>query len=73
MKTAIYFMVTVMVLACNSHSLRAQDSGSVPQSQSNSANLSSARRQPSSFWNRASSLAWIGLNTAQTRCTREPF
>lgn len=41
MKTAIYFMVTVMVLACNSHSLRAQDSGSVPQSQSNSANLSS--------------------------------
>jgi pimeloyl-ACP methyl ester carboxylesterase len=41
MKATILFMVTFMVLACNPHALRAQDSGSVPQSQSNSANLSS--------------------------------
>ena len=41
MKTTILFRVTVMVLACNPHALRAQDSGSVPPSQSNSANLSS--------------------------------
>jgi hypothetical protein len=41
MKTIILFMVTVTVLACSSHALRAQDAGSVPQSQSNSVNLSS--------------------------------
>jgi uncharacterized protein len=41
MKTTILFIATFMVLACNSHPLRAQDSGSVPQSQSNSGNLSS--------------------------------
>jgi hypothetical protein len=41
MKTTILFMATVTVLACNPHALRAQGSGSVPQSPSNSANLSS--------------------------------
>ena len=47
MKTTILFRITVMVLACNSHALQAQDSGPVPQSQSNSANLSS--RAPAAF------------------------
>lgn len=41
MKTTLLSIATFMVLACNSHALRAQDRGSAPQSQSNSANLSS--------------------------------
>jgi dienelactone hydrolase len=41
MKTTVLSIATFMVLACNSHALRAQDLGSAPQSQSNSANLSS--------------------------------
>jgi uncharacterized protein len=41
MKTTILFMATIMVLVCNPHAFQAQDSGSVPQSPSNSANLSS--------------------------------
>jgi dienelactone hydrolase len=41
MKTTTLFMVTVIVLACNSHPLRAPDSGSVPQTQTNLAILSS--------------------------------
>jgi hypothetical protein len=41
MKTTLLSIATFMVLACNSHALRAQDLGSAPQSQSNSANLSS--------------------------------
>src|ERR1700685_3532148 len=39
MKTTILVMATIMVLACNSYVLRAEDLGSIPQSQSNSANL----------------------------------
>src|ERR1700733_7764117 len=40
MKTTLMSIATLIVLACNSHALRAQDLGSDPQSQSNSANLS---------------------------------
>ena len=39
MKTTILFMATVTVLAFNPHALRAQGSGSVPRSPSNSATL----------------------------------
>ena len=49
MKTTILFVVTVMVLACNRDLLRAQDSGSVPRSQSNSANLSNLPCAPAAF------------------------
>jgi uncharacterized protein len=41
MKTVILSVIAVMALACNSHALRAQDPGSAPPSQANSANLSS--------------------------------
>jgi dienelactone hydrolase len=41
MKTTILSIATIMVLDFSSHALRAQDPGSAPQSQSNSANLSS--------------------------------
>src|SRR5580692_1989693 len=41
MKTTFMSIATLIVLACNSHALRAQDLGSDPQSQSNSANVSS--------------------------------
>ncbi|HWG20579.1 MAG TPA: alpha/beta fold hydrolase [Terracidiphilus sp.] len=67
MKRTIVFMVTVMVLACNSHALRAQDAGSVPQSQVSAANLSSCA--PAAFLileqGKLAGVDWVEYRTNQ--------
>lgn len=47
MKTPLLFIITAIALTYNSHALRAQDSGSVPHSQSNSVDISSC--EPAAF------------------------
>jgi hypothetical protein len=67
MKTSFLFMVTVMVLACNSEPLRAHDSGSGPQSRSNSANPSSCA--PAAFLileqGKLAGVDWVEYRTNQ--------